>query len=53
MRSRRIAGTGCDRKGAIYTPKTIEFVDLFLSLPLKADKKVIRAQYWAAADRSI
>ena len=43
-----------DRKGAIYTPKTIEFVD---ALPLtavgKPDKKVIRAQYWAAADRSI
>ena len=43
-----------DRKGAIYTPKTVEFVD---ALPLtavgKPDKKVIRAQYWAAADRSI
>ena len=43
-----------ERKGAIYTPKTIEYVD---ALPLtavgKPDKKVIRAQYWAAADRSI
>ena len=43
-----------DRKGAIYTPKTIEFVD---ALPLtavgKPDKKVIRAQYWSSADRSI
>ncbi|HBU74823.1 MAG TPA: acyl-CoA synthetase, partial [Acidimicrobiaceae bacterium] len=43
-----------ERKGAIYTPKIVEFVD---TLPLtavgKPDKKVIRAQYWSSADRSI
>ncbi len=43
-----------DRKGAISTPKTIEFVD---SLPLtavgKADKKVLRAKYWGNQTRLV
>jgi acyl-CoA synthetase (AMP-forming)/AMP-acid ligase II len=43
-----------DRKGAIYTPKTIEIVD---SLPLtavgKADKKVLRARYWGDRPRHV
>ena len=43
-----------DRKGAISTPKTIEFVD---SLPLtavgKADKKVLRAKYWGNQSRLV
>ena len=43
-----------DRKGAIYTPKTVEFVD---ALPLtavgKPDKKVLRARYWGDRQRSV
>lgn len=43
-----------ERKGAIYVPKTVEFVD---ALPLtavgKADKKVLRAQYWGDSARRI
>ena len=43
-----------DRKGAIYTPKTVEIVD---SLPLtpigKADKKVLRARYWGDHERHV
>ncbi|MEY2975858.1 MAG: hypothetical protein RIR49_2278 [Actinomycetota bacterium] len=43
-----------DRKGAIYTPKTIEFVD---ALPLtavgKPDKKVLRARYWGDRQRAV
>jgi len=43
-----------DRKGAIYTPKTVEFVE---ALPLtavgKPDKKVLRAAYWADAGRAV
>jgi fatty-acyl-CoA synthase len=43
-----------DRKGAIYTPKTVEFVD---ALPLtavgKPDKKVLRARYWGDRQRAV
>ncbi|HEY7424293.1 MAG TPA: AMP-binding protein [Gemmataceae bacterium] len=43
-----------DRKGPIYAPKTIEYLD---SLPLtpvgKADKKKLRSHYWAGRDRQI
>jgi fatty-acyl-CoA synthase len=43
-----------ERKGAVYAPKTVEVVD---SLPLtpvgKADKKVLRARYWADRDRAV
>lgn len=43
-----------ERKGAIATPKTIEFID---SLPLtavgKADKKALRARYWGNRTRNV
>jgi fatty-acyl-CoA synthase len=42
------------RKGPVYAPKSVEFVD---SLPLtavgKADKRVLRAQYWEGHERRI
>ena len=42
------------RKGPVYAPKSVEFVD---SLPLtpvgKADKKVLRARYWEGRDRQV
>jgi fatty-acyl-CoA synthase len=43
-----------DRKGAIYSPKSVEFLD---ALPLtavgKPDKKVLRAQYWGERERHV
>jgi fatty-acyl-CoA synthase len=43
-----------DRKGPVYAPKSVEFID---SLPLtpvgKADKKVLRARYWAGQERQV
>ncbi len=43
-----------ERKGSVYAPKTVDVVE---SLPLtavgKADKKVLRAQYWGGADRGV
>lgn len=43
-----------ERKGAVYAPKTVEFVE---ALPLtavgKADKKVLRAQYWGGTTRRV
>jgi fatty-acyl-CoA synthase len=43
-----------EHKGAIYAPKTLEFLE---SLPLtpvgKADKKVLRARYWEGRDRQV
>jgi fatty-acyl-CoA synthase len=43
-----------DKKGPVYAPKSIDFVD---ALPLtavgKADKKVLRARYWAGQDRQV
>jgi fatty-acyl-CoA synthase len=43
-----------ERKGPVYTPKTVEFLE---SLPLtpvgKADKKVLRARYWEGRERRI
>jgi fatty-acyl-CoA synthase len=43
-----------DRKGSVYAPKSLEFVE---SLPLtpvgKADKKVLRAKYWEGHDRRV
>jgi fatty-acyl-CoA synthase len=36
-----------DRKGAVYTPKTVDFADSIPVSPLgKPDKKALRAQYW-------
>ncbi len=41
-------------KGAIYAPKSVEFVE---SLPLtpvgKPDKKLLRARYWQGRDRAV
>ena len=43
-----------DRKGPVYAPKTVEFVeDLPLTPVGKADKKVLRARYWQGKDRQI
>ena len=43
-----------ERKGAVYTPKAIDFVD---ALPVtglgKLDKKAIRAQFWQGQGRSV
>jgi fatty-acyl-CoA synthase len=43
-----------DKKGPVYAPKSVEFVD---ALPLtavgKADKKVLRARYWAGQERQV
>jgi fatty-acyl-CoA synthase len=43
-----------ERKGPVYAPKSVEFVD---AIPLtavgKADKKVLRAKYWSGQDRLV
>jgi fatty-acyl-CoA synthase len=43
-----------ERKGPVYAPKSVEFVD---TLPLtavgKADKKTLRAQYWGGQERFV
>ncbi len=43
-----------DKKGAVYTPKAIDFVD---ALPVtglgKLDKKAIRARFWQGQQRSV
>jgi fatty-acyl-CoA synthase len=43
-----------DRKGSVYTPKQVEFVD---ALPVtglgKIDKKALRAPYWETAQRAV
>jgi len=43
-----------ERKGPLYAPKAVEFID---SLPLtpvgKADKKVLRARYWEGQSRQV
>jgi fatty-acyl-CoA synthase len=42
------------RKGSVYAPKSVDVVD---ALPLtavgKADKKALRARYWAGAERGV
>jgi fatty-acyl-CoA synthase len=43
-----------DRKGPIYAPKTIEYLDDLPLTPVgKADKKELRARYWSRRDRPI
>jgi fatty-acyl-CoA synthase len=43
-----------ERKGAHHAPKTVEIAESIPVGPLgKPDKKALRAQYWAAADRQI
>ncbi|OYU66835.1 MAG: hypothetical protein CFE45_43770 [Burkholderiales bacterium PBB5] len=43
-----------ERKGAVYAPKAIDFVD---ALPVtglgKLDKKAIRAKFWQGHERSV
>jgi fatty-acyl-CoA synthase len=43
-----------ERKGSVYAPKSVDFAD---TLPLtavgKADKKVLRAQYWGGQTRLV
>ena len=43
-----------DAKGAVYAPKSVDFVD---ALPVtglgKPDKKALRARYWAGQDRAV
>ena len=41
-------------KGSVQAPKTVDFADAIPLSPLgKPDKKVLRAQYWANADRMV
>jgi fatty-acyl-CoA synthase len=43
-----------EKKGAVYAPKEVKFVD---SIPLtglgKPDKKAVRAEYWGDSDRQV
>ncbi|MBF6098147.1 AMP-binding protein [Nocardia cyriacigeorgica] len=43
-----------ERKGAVYTPKSIDFADSIPLSPLgKPDKKALRAQYWSDGARQV
>ena len=43
-----------DRKGAIYAPKSVEFLnELPLTAVGKPDKKVLRARYWGDRSRHV
>ena len=43
-----------EKKGAVYTPKTVDFVDALPLSPLgKPDKKALRAQYWQGSTRGV
>ncbi|HEX6351136.1 MAG TPA: AMP-binding protein [Candidatus Dormibacteraeota bacterium] len=43
-----------ERKGPIYAPKSVEFLDALPMTPVgKADKKVLRAKYWAGRERQV
>ena len=49
-----IVGLVRDRKGPIYAPKSVEFLDGLPMTPVgKADKKVLRAEYWDGRDRHV
>ena len=42
-----------DKKGSIYAPKSVDFVDTLPLTPVgKADKKALRARYWAGHTRN-
>jgi fatty-acyl-CoA synthase len=42
------------RKGAVYAPKSVDFVDAIPLSPLgKPDKKALRAPYWSDAGRQV
>jgi fatty-acyl-CoA synthase len=43
-----------EKKGAVYAPKTVDFVDSIPLSPLgKPDKKALRAAYWGDASRKV
>ena len=43
-----------DRKGSVYAPKSVEFLDALPLTPVgKPDKKVLRARYWAGQTRNV
>jgi len=43
-----------ERKGSVYAPKSVEFLESLPMTPVgKADKKVLRARYWEGHDRRI
>ena len=43
-----------DRKGPVYTPKSVELVETLPLTPVgKVDKKVLRARYWAGRTRQV
>jgi fatty-acyl-CoA synthase len=43
-----------DKKGPVYAPKSVEFLDALPLTPVgKADKKALRARYWAGQTRNI
>jgi len=43
-----------ERKGPVYAPKTVEFLENLPLTPVgKADKKALRARYWEGRDRRV
>ena len=43
-----------DRKGPVYTPKSVELLETLPLTPVgKVDKKVLRARYWAGRTRQV
>jgi len=43
-----------ERKGSVYAPKSVEFLESLPMTPVgKADKKVLRARYWEGRDRQV
>jgi len=43
-----------ERKGHVYAPKAVEFIDALPLTPVgKADKKVLRARYWEGQGRQV
>ncbi len=43
-----------ERKGPVYAPKSVEFLDALPLTPVgKADKKALRARYWAGQTRRV
>jgi fatty-acyl-CoA synthase len=43
-----------ERKGPVYAPKSLEFVESLPTTPVgKADKRALRERYWAGQDRRV
>ena len=43
-----------EKKGPVYAPKSVEFIDSIPLTPVgKPDKKALRAHYWRSADREV